>query len=136
MPTEQEKSAAQALTDMLAVAKLWMPELMFEIDPRVHAARQLVATVNEVSGSRAPSIVRDLADDLPAIDLAPPATLEQVDQMSGAEPPPWDITAGLDAFMASDLATPTRTEAVIYILRDWLIGHGYLAATPDPEEAN
>ena len=108
MATEQEQAAAQALTDMLAVAKLWMPDLMFEIDPRVHAARQLVAGLNQVSGSRPPAIL-DLADDLPTIDLATPTTLEQVDQMSGAKPPPWDITAGLDAFMASDLATPTRT---------------------------
>lgn len=135
MATEQEKAAAQALTDMLAVAKLWMPDLMFEIDPRVHEARQLVATLNQVAGSRPPSVVSDLSD-MPMIDLSPPATLADVDRMSGAEPPPWDITVGLDAFMASELAPASRTEGVIFILRDWLVGHGYLPALPEPEDAH
>ena len=45
MGTEQERVAAQALTDLLAVARQWIPDLMFEIDPRVHRARQLVATL-------------------------------------------------------------------------------------------
>jgi len=135
MATEHEKAATQALTDMLAVAKLWMPDLMFEIDPRVHAARQLAATLSQVSGSRPPSIVADLSD-MPMIDLSPSATLEDVERMSSVEPPPWDITAGLDAFMASDLAPETRTEGVIFILRDWLVGHGYLAPQPEPEDTH
>lgn len=38
--------------------------------------------------------------------------------------------------MGSDLAPATRTEAVVLIVRDWLIGHGYLEAPPEPEEAH
>jgi hypothetical protein len=42
----------------------------------------------------------------------------------------------LDAFMASDLATPSRTEAIMYIMRDWLIAHGYLEPRREPEDAH
>lgn len=61
------------------------------------------------------------------IDFVPSQTLVAVERMPGAAPP-WDITAGLDAFMASDKAPATRIEAVTLILRDWLIGHGYIEA--------
>jgi len=55
--------------------------------------------------------------------------------MRGTEPP-WDITAGLDAFKASDLAPVDRTEGAIFIIRDWIIARGLLEAPPDPEQAN
>ena len=70
------------------------------------------------------------------LDLVPPPTTADVERMRGPEPPPWDITADIDAFMASDLALDSRTEAVIFMLRDWLIGHGYIDPTPEPEEAH
>jgi len=136
MGTEQDNGVEQSLVELLAVAKLWMPDLLFEIEPRVHRARQLVATLGQVSGSRPPSIIAELSDELPILDLSPPATMESVERMRGAEPPPWDISAGIDAFMASDLALDNRTEAVIFMLRDWLIGHGYIDPAPEPEETH
>lgn len=33
---------------------------------------------------------------------------------------------GIDAFAASEEDNPPRTEAIRRIIRDWLIGHGYL----------
>lgn len=39
------------------------------------------------------------------------------------QPEPLDA---LDAFAASEKDAPSRPEAVRRILRDWLIGHGYL----------
>jgi hypothetical protein len=70
------------------------------------------------------------------LDLGPPAAMEEVERMRGPEPPPWDITAGIDAFIASDLALDSRTEAVVFMLRDWLIGHGYNNPVPEPEETH
>ncbi len=69
------------------------------------------------------------------LDLSPPPTMADV-QIRGPEPPPWDITAGLDAFLGSELAPETRTEAVVLMVRDWLIGHGYPEAPTAPEEAH
>lgn len=37
----------------------------------------------------------------------------------------------IDAFAASEMDQPSRPEAVRRILRDWLIGHGYLPASGD-----
>lgn len=128
MGTEQDHAAAQSLAELLAVAKLWMPDLLFEIEPRVHRARQLVAALGQVSGNRAPSIVTEPADLI--VDLAPPPTTEDVERMRGPEPP-WDITAGLDAFMGSDLAPGSRTEAVVLILREWLTGNGFIDLPPE-----
>ena len=48
MRTEQDKAVAQSLVDMLAVAKLWMPDLLYDIEPRVHRARQVAATLGQV----------------------------------------------------------------------------------------
>lgn len=115
--------------ELLALAKVAMPDYLFAIDPRVHRARQLIATRSQVSGSRPPSILA--TPPMEMVDQSPPTRIEDVDRMHGAEPP-WDIAAGLDAFMGSDLAPETRTEAVELILRDWLIGHGY--SDPSPEE--
>jgi hypothetical protein len=39
----------------------------------------------------------------------------------------WELD-GLDAFIAEQPEPISRTEALRRILRDWLIGHGYLEA--------
>lgn len=39
---------------------------------------------------------------------------------------PPDQLDALNAFAASEADMPTRPEAVRRILRDWLVGHGYL----------
>lgn len=125
----EDDAVVRSLTEMLALVKLAMPEYLFEIDPRVHRARQLIATLSEVSDGRPPSI---LPEPREMVDLAPVPTIEDVDRMPGATSP-WDITAALDAFMAEPDAPATRTEAAIAILRDWFMAHGYLASEP-PEE--
>lgn len=128
---EYQDEVARSLTELLAIAKVAMPDFLFAIDPRVHRARQLIATREQLSAGRPPSVVPMPLMEM--VDLSPSPTMADVDAMSGAEPP-WDITAGLDAFMASDLAPPTRTEAVVLILRDWLIGHGYIERVPVDED--
>lgn len=41
-----------------------------------------------------------------------------------------DLNA-IDAAAASEADTPSRPEMVRRIIRDWLIGHGYLPAEPE-----
>ena len=48
--------------------------------------------------------------------------------------PDADITEGLDLFIEEDFAPATREEAVATILRDWLVGHGYLDPVPAIED--
>lgn len=48
--------------------------------------------------------------------------------------PDADITEGLDLFLREDFAPATIPEAISAILRDWLIGHGYLRPVPAIED--
>jgi len=48
--------------------------------------------------------------------------------------PDADIAEGLDLFLEEDFAPATREEAIAAILRDWLVGHGYLAPVPAMED--
>lgn len=50
--------------------------------------------------------------------------------------PDSDIAEGLDLFLQEDFAPATRSEAISAILRDWLVGHGYLAPAPAVEDLN
>ncbi len=49
-------------------------------------------------------------------------------------PPDSDIAEGLELFLQEDFAPATKSEAVTAILRDWLIGHGYLVPVPAIED--
>jgi len=44
-----------------------------------------------------------------------------------------DIADGLELFMREEFAPATQGEAISTILRDWLVGHGYLAPMPAME---
>lgn len=47
-----------------------------------------------------------------------------------------DMEEAIDRFIAEEPDAPTRPEALRRILRDWLIGHGYLELPPPKEDAN
>jgi hypothetical protein len=53
---------------------------------------------------------------------------------------PDDIAAAIDQFGAESSGTEgravTRAEALDTIVRDWLIGHGFLELPPEREDAN
>lgn len=48
--------------------------------------------------------------------------------------PDADIEEGLDLFLREDFAPATKSEAISAILRDWLVGHGYLDSVPAIED--
>jgi hypothetical protein len=87
----------RSLLELLAIAKVAMPDFLYDMDPRVQRALQLLARLCDRS-DRPPSI--PLAPREEMLDLAPEPNLGALERLQGAEPP-WDITAGLDAFMAS-----------------------------------
>lgn len=48
-----------------------------------------------------------------------------------------DIAEGIDAYVGDqEPPPPNRSEAIRYILRDWLIGHGYLELPPAREDTH
>ena len=51
----------------------------------------------------------------------------EVDTEQVAVRMPRDLLDGIDAFSAEEPDKPGRPEALRRIVRDWLIGHGYLA---------
>lgn len=67
---------------------------------------------------------------MPSISVTPkkrgrPAT--------GKHPPvnvrmPPDLADAIDSFSADENDKPARSEAIRRIIRDWLVGHGYLKA--------
>lgn len=46
-----------------------------------------------------------------------------------------DLLDGIDACARAE-ALSTRPETVRFIVRDWLIGHGYVESPPPKEDAN
>lgn len=61
---------------------------------------------------------------------------------TGKNPPvnvrmPPDLADAISKFVADqDPQLPNTSEAIRAILRDWLIGHGYLDLPPEQEHAN
>lgn len=49
---------------------------------------------------------------------------------------PADLLSALQSCQDDHPDVPSRAEMIRHILRDWLIGHGYLPRREDPEGAN
>lgn len=49
---------------------------------------------------------------------------------------PRDILDALERYRREQDSIPTRPEAVRQMMRDWLVGHGYLKIPPDQDDAN
>lgn len=119
---DEQDEVVRSLFELLAIAKVAMPSYLFDIDPRVHRARQLIAKRVQVTGDRPPSVLPISAT---MVDVGTSPSAADLERMHGAAPP-WDISEGLDAFMETDLAPETRTEAVVLILREWLTAEGHI----------
>ena len=126
-PAGSGAEVIKSLIELLAIAKVAMPDFLYDIDPRVQNALRLLAALNTASPSRPPSVARKRPEEM--VDLTPAPHPGQP-----SAPPPWDITRGLDAFMASPEAPDTRTDAVVLILREWLTANGYLELPPADDQ--
>lgn len=123
----RDQDVIRALIELLAIAKVAMPDFLYDIDPRVQAALRLLSDFEQISISRPPNLRRERLMEM--VDLTPPPH-----PGPAAPPPPWDISEGLDAFMASAEAPLSRSEAVVLILREWLTANGYLQTPPATEQ--
>lgn len=47
-----------------------------------------------------------------------------------------EVRDAIDRFIAEELPLETRAGAMLMIVTDWLIGHGYLELPPDKEDMN
>jgi len=108
-----------------------MPRDLYDQDPRVLVA---IAALREMEGSPSPARPPSLTSRAPTVDAATVALRSPVELSSSSASfvleLPWDIVDALhDAQAAfSRLDTP---ETVLFALRDWLTGQGYLAPAPD-----
>jgi len=125
-----DEEMATVLAALIAVVKVAMPADLFLVDPRVIKARQLLATLREVSAHRPPAVIGSSADNL--LDLALSDT--PLDMLTAEPEAAWDITLGIDRFMVSGFAPADRREAVEQVIREWLTANGYLEL--GPEDAN
>ena len=125
--SDRDGDFGRVLGDLLKVVKVAMPPELFSVDPRIVRARKLLAELSEISRSRPPSTIKSSAGEL--LDLA--FSDVPLDLLTAEPKPQWDITLGLDRFMASGSAPVDRREAVELIVREWLIANGYLELPPE-----
>lgn len=59
--------------------------------------------------------------------------LDQIKCSTMVPTPTWEVTRGIDRFMASTGAPRTRSEAVILMVRGWLTANGYLELPPEEQ---
>lgn len=123
----RNQDVIKALIELLAIAKVAMPDFLYDIDPRVQAALRLLAEIEHPSHSRPPDLRREPPIEM--VDITPPPH-----PGPAAPPTPWDISEGLDAFMGSPEAPLTRSGAVVLILREWLTANGHLQPPPATEQ--
>lgn len=118
------ESTRQALItlidDLLTIAKVAMPPKLYAEDPRIKRARAyLIALGERPDGHRVPNTGPDPLEALigEIVDLRPVNGSRMVLD--------WDLVDGVLAARRDGLSEDD-SEALNAIVRDWLIGHGYL----------
>jgi hypothetical protein len=122
----------KVMLDLLAIVKVAMSDHLYDMDSRVHAARQMLAALRP-SSHRTHSVPRadqPLTPYLGEADPSDPAAHEILAALDAMPAGEWDVAAALDVFMAEADAPATRPDAISLILRDWLVGHGYFEPLP------
>ena len=123
MRTKTELAAM--IRDLVRIAKVAMPPDLFEQDPRIKKANAYLVALGDPSPlARPPNAGRSfLAALLPELeDLRPVNASKLVLD--------WDLVDPILAAREHGLSEDD-SKALNYIVRDWLIAHGYLVPTPD-----
>ena len=66
----RNQDVIKALIELLAIAKVAMPDFLYDIDPRVQAALRLLAEIEHPSHSRPPDLRREPPIEM--VDITPP----------------------------------------------------------------
>jgi len=112
---DQPNSEAVAIIrSLLTIAKVAMPGLLFDIDPRVRRAKAYLGKAPEAAAVRV------------ELDASPEVISEIIRRLDAAAEPAKDITLALDRYLADAPHHPTRSTALMEILRDWFRQRGYL----------
>lgn len=115
---------AAMIQDLLSIAKVAMPPDLFAIDPRVRRAQSYLVALGAPSQSARPPNTGD--DQLKALlgdilDLRPVDASKMVLE--------WDLVDAILVARDNGLSLDDN-EALNFIVRDWLVGHGYLRERP------
>lgn len=116
---------AKLIRDLLEIAKVAMPPKLFSEDPRVKRAKAyLVALGQEPDDHRVPNTGPDPLEKLigEIVDLRPVNASRMVLD--------WDLADGVLAAQVHGLSTD-NSEALNFIVREWLTTNGYLTVQPD-----
>jgi hypothetical protein len=123
-----QNETAKIIRDLLQIAKVAMPGKLYDEDPRVATAAALLGQWETgVSPARAPNVT----SRPPNFDITALAQTRAVEQSASGiaflVELPWDIVRGLTTSQG-DLVPHDPSEAVNFIMRDWLAGRNYLPA--------
>lgn len=124
---------AKTVRDLLVIARVAMPPHLYGQDPRVLAGLKLLDTLN-ASQHRPPSVPSTHSEELPFLGTADPQdpwARRILDGLNAFPHPDIQVSKGIDAFLAEADSPRTRPAAIEHILRDWLIGHGYIHESAD-----
>ena len=122
------------LRELLTIAKVAMPPKLFGQDPRVSRG---IALMKELEAGLSPSRPPQVASRPPKLDIAVLASRRAVAEtskgISFVTDLPWDLVDGL---ITAEGLPLDPSEAVTFIVRDWLTSHGELPLAPPKGEAN
>lgn len=115
-----------------------MPPKLYAEDPRVKRASALLKSLETgLSPSRTPNAAsRPPSFDIIGMTLQRPVEQHQ-SGISFLTDLPWDVVAAMNAELATtDLFPLDPSDALNYIARDWLTGHGHPGLLQDAEAAD
>jgi len=123
---------AKVIRDLLRIAKVAMPPKLYAEDPRVIVA---TAALSELEAGVSPARPPNLTSRPPKFDPLALSRTRPIEQsaagISFLTDLPWDLVSAMTAAQG-DVLPLDPSDAVAYVLWDWLTGHGYL--DPAPEE--
>jgi hypothetical protein len=125
---QTREGLAKLIGDLLDIAKVAMPPKLYAEDPRVkRASAYLVALGRKPDEHRVPNTGPDPLEEI----LGEIADLRAI---NGTEMVlDWDLVDGILAAQVHGLST-NNSEALNFIVREWLTANGYLTVQPDQDQ--
>ncbi|MGN6057443.1 MAG: hypothetical protein ACTHOI_02520 [Sphingomicrobium sp.] len=122
--TTSREHLASMIRDLLTIARVAMPPDLFAIDPRVKRGQSYLVALGPFQSARPPNTDDDqlkaLLGDI--LDLRPVDASKMVLD--------WDLVDAVLAARDHGLSLDDN-EALNFIVRDWLVEHGYLDVPPE-----
>jgi hypothetical protein len=135
MGTMNPNETAKIIRDLLRIAKVAMPTNLYADDPRVLAGVALVRNIERGERAARPPSVTSRLQSFDLTELSRKTAVEMSNEgVRFVTTLPWDVSDALIESRADDLVPFDIADAVTFVLRDWLVGHGAIEA--QSEEAH